>query len=612
MNQRRILLPLAILLVGTVIYTVRLFGIQIISPEYQIDARNNARRVVRIEAPRGHITDRHGALLASNQIAYSVDVTPSKLPEDMDSAAVCQWLDIEQIALRKALQRAVKYSRLKPSVVLSGITEQQLIAIQEKLLLFPGFSLQQRVIRDYPGQVAANILGYVNEVNDYWLERNPDYHLGDGIGISGIEAQYESELRGSYGFQYRTVDHLNRDQGAFMDGAYDQDPVAGQNIQLSIDKELQAFGDKLMTGKRGSVVAIDPQTGEILAMISSPHYNPNALVGRFRSENYNRLAFDSLNKPLYNRGLLAEYPPGSPFKVINALIALQEGAATARTSYRCIDGYHFGELHIGCHCGGGQYDLRRSIERSCNTYHCQIFKRSIEQYPTASEGLAVYEAHAESFGLGRFLGVDFPTGRRGLIPGPEYYDRWYGQRRWKAPTIISNAIGQGELVVTPIQLANMTAAVANRGHWFTPHAAIRVGDSVVQVEKHVTTIDPEHFVPVIQGMADVFRDGTARMSAIPHLSMAGKTGTAENPHGQDHSIFIAFAPIDQPKIAMAIIVENGYWGSRWAAPIASLMMESYVTGEVTRPDLVERMVQGHLYEEYGVPSIETELKLNSP
>ena len=606
MKHSRIALPLLILLGSTLIFCLRLFNIQVWDDRYQQDAQHNAHRVVRVDAPRGLIHDRHGLLLASNQVAYDIMATPNLL-KAMDSASTAQWLTIPLSQLSKALGKAKSYSSIKPSTVLRGVTERQMAQIQESLHLHPGFSVKKRLLRDYPSKLGANVIGYVNEVNDYWLQKKPQYRLGDNIGISGIEGQYESNLRGLVGNAYITVDNLNRDKGSFMDGAYDTPAQPGQTLTLGLDAGLQALAEQMMAGKRGSVVAIDPKSGEILTMLSAPTFDPNALVGRHRNANYNRLAFDSLNKPLYNRALLAEYPPGSPFKVINALIALQVGAATPQTTMTCHDGFHHGALHVACHCGGGTFNLRESISLSCNNYYCQLLKRTIETQADAYDGFEVWRHHVESFGLGNFLGVDFPTGRKGRVPTAAYYDAMHGKRRWKAPTVISLAIGQGELVTTPIQLANMTAAIANRGYWITPHMVTAINDSSLTFERHETSIDHKHFKAVIQGMADVFLTGTSRSSAIDHLSMAGKTGTAENPHGQDHSIFIGFVPIENPVIAVAVIVENGYWGSRWAAPIGSLLMEAYVTDSISRPRLLERMTQGSLLEEYQVETVNTPL-----
>lgn len=595
---------------ATGIFIARLFYIQLIDERYTLNAANNAQRIEKVFAPRGVMLDRNGQVMASNQIAYDVEATP-RLMKNIDTVRLASLLGEEVDRLTRALQKAKVYSPFRPSAILRGLTANDYARIQEEISFYPGIHLRRRILRKYITPTGGNVLGYVSEVNDYLLGKKPEYEMGDYIGISGIEASYEEALRGKAGRRYITVDNLNRDVGPLQGGKYDQKPVPGENLTLTLDATLQAYGELLMSGKRGSIVAIEPQTGEILALVSAPNYDPNALVGRYRSRNYSRLYTDSINKPLYDRGILAEYPPGSPFKVLNALIALQEGVITPATQFTCIDGYHFGRLHVGCHCKAGTLDLRQSISKSCNNYHCQILKKTLDKFPTASQGVNQWHKHVTSFGLGQFLGVDLPTGRRGFVPDGSYYNRVYRSDRWKSPTVISLAIGQGELVVTPIQLANVAAAMANRGYWYTPHVVRQIGSNPVDPEifhfKHMTTIDPEHFDIIIQGMADVFESGTARASRLDGLPMAGKTGTAENPHGQDHSIFMAFAPVDNPKIALAIIVENGYWGSRWAAPIASLMMEKYIHGDVSRPLLEKTMVEGSLVGEYRVHSVRTEL-----
>jgi len=608
--MKRTSLYFFLLLGATGIFIARLFYIQLIDERYTLNAANNAQRIEKVFAPRGVMLDRNGQVMASNQIAYDVEATP-RLMQDVDTVRLAFLLGEEVDRLKRSLRKAKVYSPFRPSAILRGLTANDYARIQEEISFYPGIQLRRRILRKYITPTGGNVLGYVSEVNDYLLSKKPEYEMGDYIGISGIEASYEENLRGRAGRRYITVDNLNRDVGPLQGGKYDQKPVPGENLTLTLDATLQAYGELLMSGKRGSIVAIEPQTGEILALVSAPNYDPNALVGRYRSRNYSRLYTDSINKPLYDRGILAEYPPGSPFKVLNALIALQEGVVSPATQYTCIDGYHFGRLHVGCHCKAGTLDLRGSISKSCNNYHCQILKKTLDKYPTASQGLDQWNKHVTSFGLGQFLGVDLPTGRKGFVPNGAYYNRVYRTDRWKSPTVISLAIGQGELVVTPIQLANVAAAMANRGYWYTPHVVRQVGSNPVDPEifhfKHMTTIDPEHFDVIIQGMADVFESGTARASRLEGLPMAGKTGTAENPHGQDHSIFMAFAPVDNPKIALAIIVENGYWGSRWAAPIASLMMEQYIHGQISRPALEKTMVEGSLVGEYRVQSVKTEL-----
>lgn len=607
--QRSRILILGVVL-ATAIFVIRLINIQLIDKRYTLDAANNAQRIEKIYAPRGIMRDRHGVVLATNQIAYDVEVISSQL-RNLDTALLAKILGEPLEDVTKQLRKARIQAPYRPFAILRGLMIKDYAALQEQINMFEGVQMRKRTFRKYPEPHGGNVMGYVGEVNDYILKSHPEYDLGDYLGISGIESSYETELRGTAGRRYIVVDNRNRDVGPYAQGRYDVQPEMGAELQLTLDAKLQALGEELMRGKRGSIVAIEPTTGEILALVSSPSYDPNALVGRYRSRNYTILYRDSLNKPLYDRAILAEYPPGSPFKILNALIGLQEGVVEEKTTYTCIDGFRFGSLHVGCHCKAGTLDLRGSISKSCNNYHCQILKRVLEKYPTASTGIDAWHKHVTSFGLGNFLGVDLPTGRKGFVPNGAYFNKVYRSDRWKAPTVISLAIGQGELVVTPIQLANMVAAVANRGWWIRPHVVRSIDgrpidDPAFTTVNH-TTIDPEHFEVIIQGMHDVFESGTARGSRLEGLPMAGKTGTAQNPHGQDHSIFTAFAPLDKPKIAIAIIVENGYWGSRWAGPIASLLMESYLTDTITRTDLKRRMVEGSLTGEYRVQSVQTNL-----
>jgi len=599
---------LTILIGVTLIFMVRLFYIQIIDSKYTLDAANNAQRVEKIFAPRGVIYDRNRVLLASNQAAYDIEVVPI-LIDNLDTFRISKLLGVSERRIQASLEKAKRYSYYRPSPIIRSLTSNDYAKIQEEIGFFSGIKMRRRTFRKYSKSNSGNAIGFVGEVNDYLLSKNPKYKLGDYVGISGIEASYEIHLKGKDGKRYITVDNLNRDIGPFQSGKYDIEPLPGKSITSTLDSKLQEYGGLLMSGKRGSIVAIEPKTGEILALISSPNYDPNALVGRHRSRNYNLLYNDSINKPLYDRGLLAVYPPGSPFKVINALIALEEKVINPQTRYACVDGYHFGDLHIGCHCESGSVNLRESISFSCNNYHCKIFKRTIDKFPTASIGLNAWNKHVKSFGLGNYLGVDLVTGRKGFVPNSDFYNRYYKNNRWKAPTIISLAIGQGELGVTPIQLANMTSAIANRGYWYTPHIVKSIGriniDSSIYNVPHQTTISPKNFDVVVKGMEDVFTIGTAKASILKGLNIAGKTGTAENPNGEDHSIFIAFAPVNEPKIAIAVIIENGYWGSRWAAPIASLMIEQYLNNEITRVELERKMISGNLANEYNVNNVET-------
>lgn len=585
-----------------VVFIARLFYIQIIKDEYKLSARNNVIRQEKIYPGRGLIFDRNGKLLVGNQSAYDLMVVPQQVRLS-DTAHFSKMLGLTTREFKERLEKARAYSYIKPSVFMKQISKEQFATIREQLHSFTGFFPQKRILRDYNYQAAANVVGFIGEAPPSFIKSNSGYYDGDLIGKTGIEKSYESVLRGKTGIEFKMVDVHNRVKGPFEDGIYDTLPRPGADITSTIDIDLQAYGEALMQNKRGSIVAIEPATGEILTLITSPNYNPDLMVGRDRSMNYSRLYLDSIEKPLFDRGLLAEYPPGSPFKVINALIGLQEGVLSPNTTYTCHHGFHYGRLHVACHCGTNYpINLRTSISKSCNNYYCRVFKSIIEKYPSAQEGMNVWSNHVKSFNIGRFLNNDLPTGRKGLVPDADYYDRAFGYTGWKAVSTISLGIGQGELLLTPIQMANMTAAIANRGYYYTPHVVKAVGGSPITdpnfTQKKYTTIDSIHFPVIIDGMFDVFESGTARWSRHDSIKMCGKTGTAENPHGQDHSIFIAFAPKDNPKIALAITVENGYWGSRWAAPMASLLIEKYLTGTVERKAMEKRMLEGDLSEEY--------------
>ncbi len=584
------------------IFMGRLFYIQVIRKDFRLSAENNVIRKEKVYPGRGLIYDRNHKLLVGNQSAYDLMVIPRQVTE-MDTTAFCDLLGISRETFSLKLAEARTYSTYKPSIFIKQLSKEQFAYLQERLNQFSGFFPQKRILREYRYNSAANVVGFIGEASDRYLEDNPTYRKGDLVGKTGIEKSYEDLLRGHVGIQYKMVDVHNRIKGRFEEGAYDTLPRPGEDITCTIDIDIQKYGEQLMNGKRGSIVALEPSSGEILALVTSPSYDPNLMVGRDRTKNYSRLYSDSINKPLYDRGLLAEYPPGSTFKVLEALVGLQEGVINEHTTYYCRHGFHYGRLHVGCHCPfGSAISLRNSISKSCNNYYCQVFKSIIEKYPTAQEGMDAWSYHVKSFGLGKFLNNDLPTGRRGFVPDADYYNRAFGYTGWKAVSTISLGIGQGELLVTPVQLANMAAIVANRGFYYTPHILKKVGNQPIQdpnyTEPKYTTVDSEHFEGVINGMYDVFELGTARASRLDSIKMCGKTGTAENPHGQDHSIFIAFAPKDNPKIAIAIIVENGYWGSRWAAPIASLIIEKYLTGKISRPAMEKRMFEGTLEDEY--------------
>ena len=610
---RKSLLYFLILSVGAV-FIGRLFYLQVLDTKYQQNPLNNSAVTIKYAYPdRGFIYDRNGELLVANQVSYDIMIIPKDV-EPLDTMEFCNLLKITKEDFIKRYNRTYNYSPRIPSIFLGQVSKEDFAYLQEKMYHYKGFYIQKRYLRKYPHNTSANVLGYISEVNERMLRQNPYYQLGELVGYHGIEKQYERVLRGKKGVNFIQKNRFNKEIGPYKDGIYDTLPLPGKDITLTLDAELQMYAEQLMVNKRGGSVAIEPSSGEILALVSTPGYNPNMLVGRQRSRNSYMLFNDSIKKPMLDRGLQAQYPPGSPFKIINALIGLQEDVISPTTSFYCYHGYKYGRGgFMKCHCGivGQPIGMNVGIYRSCNAYFSNVYKRTIEKYPTPAAGIDAWSDHAKSFGLGNYLGYDLPSGQKGLIPDSNLYDRYYPNGRWKAITTISNAIGQGEVLTTPIQLANMTAAIANRGYYYTPHILKKVGDSAIVDPKYTspkyTTIDRQHFEPVIEGMFNVFEIGTARGSKIEDIEICGKTGTAENfkrIKGEkiqftDHSIFIAFAPKDDPKIAMAVFVENGYWGSRWAAPIASLMIEKYIKGEVSREWLEKRMLEGSLEEEYS-------------
>ena len=617
--MRKLLLYVAVISVG-IIYTGRLSYLQVFNENAVAKTflDDSAIKTIYDYPERGYVYDRNGKLLVANQPSYDVMVIPNDV-RDFDRAEFCKLLQIPLEDFEKKLQKAKNYSWRIPSVFVPQMAKKDYAFLQEKMHRFKGFYIQKRSIRNYQTAVGANVLGSISEVNDADLRRNPAYQSGELIGRTGIEKSYEDELRGVKGVKYMQKDIHNKILGAFENGERDTLPVNGKDIKITIDSKLQEYGEKLMMHKRGGIVAIEPSTGEILALISAPSYNPNLLVGRKRSKNYSALHYDSINKPLYDRGLLASYAPGSPFKTLNALVALQEGVVTPETIYTCHHGYIYGRggRKMGCHCGSGKRNIISGVAKSCNAYFANAYRQIISKYDSPREGMNVWSDHIKSFGLGDYFGNDLSTGRKGRVPTGDYYtDNFFKHDKWHVLNTISNAIGQGQVEATPIQLANMTAAIANRGYYYTPHIIKQIDNQTIEnkhfTEKKYTTIDAQHFEPVIEGMHDVFsmkKGGTARYLNVPGIEICGKTGTAENfvkidgekAQLTDHSIFIAFAPKENPKIAIAVFVENGYYGSRWAGKISSLMIELYLKGEITLKQMEKLVLEKSLEEEYAKP-----------
>ncbi len=612
--MRRILLYILIITTG-IIFLSRLFYLQVIDTSFARLSENNAIKVVYDYPQRGYIFDRNGELLVSNQPSYDVMAIPRNV-KAFDTAEFCKILNITREDLVKKLDKAKIYSPRLPSIIIPQLTKSEYAYFQEKMRNYEGFYIQKRSLRDYQTKNGSNVLGYITEVNKKIIDENPYYISGDLIGKQGVEGYYEELLRGVKGVKYIQKDRFNRDIGAYKDGIFDTVPKKGKDINITIDAVLQAYGEKLMENKRGGIVAIEPKTGEILAMVTAPSYDPALLMGRQRSANFTKLYYDTIAKPLYDRGLLAEYPPGSPFKTINALIALQENVVTTEDRFYCNRGYAYGRgRKLGCHAHPSPLSMIPGIAQSCNAYFANVYRRIIEKYDTPQEGMDVWSNHLKSFGLGGYLGSDLSTGRPGKIPDAEYYNKIYDYPtyKWFSTATLSNAIGQGEILMTPIQLANMTAAISNKGWYYTPHILKKIEGQPITDEaftkKHMTTIDAKNFDPVIEGMHQVYMNGTAAALRIPGIEIAGKTGTAENfakVNGKktqltDHSIFIAFAPVDNPKIAIAVFVENGYWGGRYAGRIASLMVEKYIKGTITRTDMEDWIMSHSLEDEYAKP-----------
>lgn len=609
--MRQLLLSIIIGITGLT-FIGRLFYLQVYSSGEHNLYEDNAIRKVYDYPKRGFVYDRNGLLLVDNQPSYDVMFVPREV-KPLDTLEFCNLLKITKKDFIDIYNKAYHYSPRLPSVFIPQLTKEDYAALQEKMRKFEGFYIQKRSLRHYQTNIGANVLGDIGEVNNAIIEKDPYYKMGDLIGKQGVEISYEEVLRGVKGIKFIQKDRFNRDLGPYKNGIYDTLPQQGKDITITIDAKLQEYGELLMQHKRGGIVAIDPSSGEILLMVTAPSYNPNLLVGRERSRNFTKLYNDTIAKPLFDRGLKAQYPPGSPFKVINALIGLQEKVVTTQEQFSCRMGYYVGSRRLtGCHAHSSPLAMNDGIAQSCNAYFANVYRRILDKTKNPSEGMDIWSNHVKSFGLGNYLGYDLKIGNKGRIPDSEFYDKWYGKNRWASTYNISNSIGQGEVETTPIQLANMMAAIANRGYYYTPHIIKKIeGESIdtKYTTPHHTTIDKENFEPVIQGMFDVYNKGTASALRVPGIDICGKTGTAENfmkingvqTQLTDHSIFVAFAPKDNPKIALAVFVENGYWGSRFAGKIASLIIEKYINGEVTRTDLEDWILRYSLEHEYEKP-----------
>lgn len=608
--MRKLLLVTLVVFVG-IVFLGRLYYLQLGDNDNYNPLNDSAIRKEYIYPKRGYVYDRNGELLVANQPSYDVMVIPREV-EPLDTLEFCTLLKITKEDFKKKYKRAYNYSPRLPYVFISNLSKDDYAFLQEKMRKYDGFYIQRRSIRTYRKSIGANVLGDIGEVNQSIINQDDYYKKGDLIGKQGVEKTYEKILRGVKGIKFTQKDRFNRDLGPYQGGAQDTIAKPGKDITITIDSKLQEYGELLMTNKRGGIIAIEPSSGEILAMVSSPTYDPNLLVGRDRSKNFTKLYNDSLAKPLFDRSLQAMYPPGSPFKAINALIALQEDVVDVHDRFSCNLGFKYGNRRMGCHVHRSPADMNLGIYESCNAYFGNVYRKIMNKYDDPEVAMNTWSNHVKSFGLGDYLNNDLSVGQPGKVPTSKTYDRAYGKGRWRPLSSMSNAIGQGEVLATPIQLANLACAIGNRGYYYTPHIIKEIEG--IEIDKKFTTpkyttIDKEHFEPVIQGMFDVYNKGTAKNLKINGIQICGKTGTAENfaiidstkTQLTDHSIFVAFAPKDNPKIAIAVFVENGYFGSRFAGKMASLMIEKYLRNEISRTDLENFVLRYSLEHEYKKP-----------
>ena len=592
-----------IILVWT-IYVIRLFSLQVLDPTYKLSAESNSQRIEILYPARGLILDRDGKLLVYNEAGYDLMITPSNI-SGFDTADFCRIIETDREKVISGIKKASEYSLYKPSVFMRQISSETYAVLQEKMYKFPGFFVQPRTLRKYPGNIAAHVFGYVGEVDDNIINSDNYYQMGDYYGVSGIEKSYENELRGQKGMKMYLVDVHNRIKGSFQDGRMDIPSVVGRNVTLTIDAEVQAYGEMLMKKFRGSIVAIEPSSGEVLALVTSPAYDPGLLVGRNRTDNYNILQADT-SKPLFNRALMAMYPPGSTFKTVTGLIALQEKVITTSTEYYCAGGFRYGNITVACHAHATPLPIVGAVQNSCNGYFNEAFRRILtdQKFGSTADAFRNWSEHVVSLGFGRKLGTDMSYELPGLVPDVEQYDGIYGKDHWNFLTVRSLSIGQGEIGVTPLQMANLAAIIANRGFYFTPHLMKEIqddpGSKARYSEQFYTSIDSANFRWIIDGMDLAVNGGgggTAWRARMSNITVCGKTGTAENPHGEDHSILIAFATKENPRIAVSVFVENGGFGNIWAAPIASLVIEKFINDSISRPALEDYVLKAIKPEE---------------
>jgi penicillin-binding protein 2 len=562
------------------IFILRLFALQVLSTKYKESATNNVLREIVQYPARGLVYDRNGVLMVFNKPAYDLLVTPREV-ERFDTLSFCRLLEISKEDLIAGIQKAREYSTYKPSILIKQIPPESFAYLQEQLYKFKGFHTQSRTLREYANPSAAHVLGYVSEVNDNDIQKDEYYKSGDYIGASGIEKTYEKQLRGIKGIKKQMVDVHNRVQGSYVEGAEDIPAKIGNNIITTLDADLQSYAEQLFRNKKGAMVAIEPSTGEVLAMVSAPTYDPSLLVGRIRGANYNLLSEDPL-KPLFNRAIQAKYPPGSTFKIINTLIGLETGSITTGSRFSCNGK---ASSPIKCtHSHVSPANVTDAIRESCNSFLWNTFRSIIYHYKSVAEGFTAWHDYVESFGIGTIVSEDFPNALAGDLPTVEQYNKIYGKGSWSPLTVRSLSIGQGELGATPLQMANVAAIVANRGYYYPPHLIKEIENDTVPKSLKVklnSKISPATFGPIIEGMEQVVKGNMASRVSVPGVVMCGKTGTVQNNQGIDHSVFTAFAPKDNPKIAIFVYVENSGFGATYAAPMAGLMVEKYLNDTIS-------------------------------
>jgi len=589
------------------LFVWRLYYLQLSTDRYKLNAINTSIKQEIIFPNRGDILDRNGKLLVSTANSYELDVIPALITEDFDTVAFCEMAGITKEYFKarlNSIKNEKHFRAISPYPLLKNISRENYARIQEQLYLYPAMTIVKRPERKYMVNSAGNILGYINEANEAYIKKDSTYYKpGDLVGIAGVEKSYEKELRGVKGVRNYVADRLMKSVGPYKNGEYDRPAKSGKTITLTIDYELQKYAEDLLVNKRGAIVALDPKTGEILAMASAPTVDPNLYLN---SKTRNAILNDIISLANYDRATQGTFPPGSPFKLMTALAGMQMGTLDAdSTHFVCKHGFRYGRMKIACHCG--QYyrpmSLRLAIAKSCNNYFSEAYRDIVMKYPKDyAKGVDEWKAIMNSFGLGVYLNNDLAVGSPGLIPSGKFYNNRFGEGKWTPYQMIFNAIGQGDITASPLQMANFTAAIANKGHFYTPHI-VKLIDGKPNPDPRFATpkktlVDPKHFQPVIDGMTQVFTNGTARAYLTKDFTQAGKTGTAQNPHGQDHSLFTLMAPVEDPKIVVAVIVENGYWGARWAAPMASLVAEKYLLDTIKRKHLEVRMKSGSLEGEY--------------